>query len=353
MSVSRGPLFPRRGLSTEDLAVGLRILADLLDAGLPLTRALVAFRGVSPGAWPDAVPGLLAAVREGRGMARALEECPLRIPVIVVGLVRAGEAGSGLVLAMRRAADHAEADATTRASIRAALTYPLLVAVTGVGALAVMLGVVLPRFAVVLSDLQQSLPPATRFVLATAEAARIAFIPGLALAVVAGLALEEALRRPDGRRVVHRFLLAVPGVGTIRWASATARLSAALGALLESGVTLRHGLRSAASAIGDAEISARLESARLRVDAGDGVGRVFDELGVMTPLAAHLVAAGEESGRLPGMLAFAARIEHARAERLTKAGVRLLEPSLILVFAGLVALVAAAMLQAVYAVRPA
>jgi len=336
----------------EDLAVGLRILADLLDAGLPVTRALHAFGGVAPRVWVQVTPQLLAAVREGRGLARALEESALDVPPIVIGLVRAGEAGSGLAEAMRRAANHAEQDAATAASVRAALAYPALVAVAGTGAVVVMVGVVMPRFASLLADFDQSLPPVTRLVLGAAEAARASFLPMAVALVVAVVGVQEALRRPEGRRTIHRLLLAVPGLGTVRWASASARLSSALGALLESGVTLRTGLRSAAPAVGDSEIEARLELARTRVEAGDGLGRAFDELGVVTPLAARLVAAGEESGRLPGMLAFAARMEQARAERLTKAGVRLIEPTLILAFAGIVALVAAAMLQAVYAVRP-
>jgi type II secretory pathway component PulF len=52
------------------------------------------------------------------------------------------------------------------------------------------------------------------------------------------------------------------------------------------------------------------------------------------------------------MLEHASRIESERAERIVKAAVRLVEPALIIVFGGLVALVAAALLQAVYAVRP-
>lgn len=349
----RDPAEQKSTISADDLAVGLRILADLLDAGMPLTQALHALSSVAPRAIADIVPELRAAVREGSGLARALDESSEQFPPIVTGLVRAGEAGSGLPIAMRRAADYAEQDATTRAALQSALAYPVLVAVAGVFALALMLGVVLPRFAAVLGNLQQTLPPLTQFVVATAALARNAAAPALVLAVVAVLLLQGAMVRADGRRAVHRVLLAVPGVGTVRWANATARFAAALSALLESGVTLRQGLRHASAAIGDDELAARLDTARKRLDRGESLGRAFEELRVVTPVAARLVAAGEESGRLPGMLAFAAKIEFARADRLARNGVRLVEPSLILVIALIVAVVAAAMLQAIYAVGPA
>ncbi len=53
------------------------------------------------------------------------------------------------------------------------------------------------------------------------------------------------------------------------------------------------------------------------------------------------------------MLAHAARIEDDRAEQRVRSLVRVLEPAMIIVFGGVVALVAAALLQAVYSVRPA
>lgn len=342
----------RRSIDADELAIGLRILADLIDAGLPLTRVLQAFAGVAPPRWRDVTPHLLTGVKEGRGLARSMEDSAIVIPPIVLGLVKAGESGSGLPAAMRRAAEHAEASAATQAAVRSAIAYPAMIAVVGSGAIVMMVAVVLPRFSAVLAELQQTLPPLTQLVLTTADMFRRwsgALVGALVLAIIA---LHQALQRQEGRRVVDRFLLRLPLIGTIRWAGATARFAGSLGAMLECGVALRTGLRHAASAIGDEEIVARLETARGRIDTGEPVGRALDSLGVITPLAARLIAAGEESGRLPGMLAFAARLEHARAERLTRTAVRFIEPSLILVFAVIVGVVATAMLQAIYSVRP-
>ena len=52
------------------------------------------------------------------------------------------------------------------------------------------------------------------------------------------------------------------------------------------------------------------------------------------------------------MLDHAATLEGEHAERLVRTATRVLEPALVLVFGALVALVAAALLQAVYSVRP-
>jgi general secretion pathway protein F len=107
-----------------------------------------------------------------------------------------------------------------------------------------------------------------------------------------------------------------------------------------------------ASAAGDAAISARLLSARETIVTGGTVAAALAEQRAVSTTMVRLVHAGEESGQLATMLAHAARLEGDHAASLIKSTVRLLEPGLILLFGGVIALAAAALLQAVYAVRP-
>jgi general secretion pathway protein F len=141
-------------------------------------------------------------------------------------------------------------------------------------------------------------------------------------------------------------------VGRARLASSTARVAAALAGLLESGVPLASAVIHAARAAGDAAVARRLLSAREQVVAGGRFGAAVEAQRALTPTAVRLVRAGEETGRLAAMLAHAAQLEGARAESIVKGAVRLIEPLLILGFGGLIALVAGALLQAIYSVRP-
>jgi len=342
----------RARLAPADLALGLRMLATLLESGLPVGRALSAFEPLAPGAWRSALPVVREAVREGQSLATALSRAPVEVPPVVVGIVQAGEAGSGLATAVRRAADLTEASAATRAAVRNALAYPLILAGAGAASLALMVGVVLPRFAVILADLGQQLPPTTRLVLAAASAVRTLTLPALAVAVVGSVAWRAWVATAEGRERWHGMLLASPVVGPVRQAAATARVAAALGALLESGVPIAPALLHAARAAGDAAVGARLLATRDAVITGQGLARSLAATNAVTPTAVRLVRAGEESGRVAAMLAHTATLEGERAAERVKATVRLLEPALILAFGGLIAFVAAALLQAVYSVRP-
>jgi type II secretory pathway component PulF len=342
----------RQRLPSRDLALGLRVLADLLEAGLPLARALAALGDLAPASWQAAIPPLLAAVREGKSLAVAFEEAPMDVPPLVIGIARAGEAGAGLGAAMRRAADHTENVAATRAAIRGALAYPLVVAAAGCTSIGLMVGVVLPRFARILADLGETLPWSTRLVLGAADVVHTLLVPMILAAIGGAVAIRAWHETDAGRRALDTFLLGAPVLGTIRWCGASARALSSLAALLESGVAIRVALVFAARSTGDAEIERRVLDARTRVVAGHALSFALRESNALTTTAMRLIRAGEESGRLVGMLQHAAKLDHDHADRLTRAAVRLIEPMLILAFAGIIGVVSAALLQAVYTVRP-
>jgi general secretion pathway protein F len=339
-------------ISTGDLALGLRVLADLLEAGMPLGRALRAFTDMAPRSWAPAIPAMERAVREGSTLASALEGAPLAIPQLVIGVARGGEGGIGLAPAIRGAADHMEAMAATRAAIRAALAYPIVLAVGGLLSTGLLVVVVLPRLARVLAELGQSLPLSTRIVLSAGVAAQGFALPVCALAAVVAVIVHRWLATPQGARSADAFLLGVPVLGGIRHSAATARATSSLAALLESGTPMRRALVYMAQAAGDAEIQRRITEAGAQLWTGTGIGDALAAQKALSEPALRLVRAGEESGRLADMVRHASRIERERAERLTRTLVRLLEPTLVLAFAGIIGVVAVALLQAVYSVRP-
>ena len=350
---SRGPRRERREpLAAGDLALGLRILANLLESGLPVTRALHAFDDLAPRAWRGALPAIRQRVREGKSLASALADAPLQIPPLVIGIAQAGEAGAGIGPSVRRAAELSEATAEMQAAVRSALAYPMVVAAAGVCAITVLITVVLPRFAKILGDLGQALPPSTQLVLRGADVAHTLLLPVFLSSIAAFAAWRVWTGTPIGRQRWHALLLAVPGVGSVRRRTATARMAHSLAALLESGVPIGTAMGHAARASGDAEIEARLLAARSKINAGQPLSQAIESTRAVGPTTAKLVRAGEETGRLPSMLTHAAKIEQQGADQVVKTGVRMLEPILLLTFASVVALIAAALLQAIYSVRP-
>jgi type II secretory pathway component PulF len=342
----------RAKIRPAELALGLRILSDLLDAGLPMSRALAAFEELAPKSWSVGLPHIREAVREGRSLVAAFQTSGLEFPPLVLGVIHAGEAGGHLATAVRRAADFTETSAATRSAIRAALVYPAVLAVAGASAIGLLIGVVLPRFVEILSDLGQSMPASTRMVITIANAVRSGALPAVGVIITLVICWSIWTSTVNGRRRWHDWLLATPLIGLIRHRMGTAHATAALASLLESGVTLPIALNHAARATGDGALEARILASRERVLSGHRLGAAMAETRALTPTGIRLVRAGEDTGRLASMLHHAAKIEGEQAQQSVKGAVRLLEPVLILIFGAVVAFVAAALLQAIYSVGP-
>jgi general secretion pathway protein F len=335
--------------ATRQQATVFQSLAAYVEAGVPLEKALQATERVTSGVLRDALSRSAQRVREGSSLGSALA-AEQRFSAVTIGLVRAGERGVGLGPALSHAAAQLEREAETDARVRTALTYPALLAVVGTGSIALIVLFVIPRFAALLGDLGQALPLATRLLLAASDAVRhyglVGGVLGVAVAVVALRLIGEH------RAAWHAWLLRLPLVGALRHALASARAARTLGALLGTGTPALAALDIARDAAGDAAVATRMAATRSRVAEGQALTPALAATSALTPSALQLTAIGEGAGRLPALLAKAAELDEREAERRLKTLVSFLEPGLILLFAGLVAFVAAALLQAVYALRP-
>lgn len=340
-------------VGSEDLALGLRALSTLLVAGLPISRAMRLLAESAPEAWRRALPDLQRRIEQGQSLGDALERSPLPFPPHTIGIVRAGEAGSGLAAAVERAAHGLEERAETRSELRKALSYPLLLFVTGSACIALLVGVVLPRFAGLLMETDQALPAVTRFVLRLGELGQPGLLATLVLGFGCAAGWHASASHPGALAWRHGLLLRVPWIGPIRRSSASANVCSALASLVDCGVPIATALPEAARASGDAEIERRLRSVRRRIIVGESFSAALAAERAMTPSAIRLVRVGEETGELPAMLEHAARIESRQSLRRVQTLVRFVEPGMILAFGGVVMLIAAALLQAMYGLRPA
>ena len=341
-------------LSAEHMANGLRLLASMLGAGLPLDRALGVLIHVAPTGWSaESLESLRARAREGVRLSDALEATVVELPDFIRGLIAAGDANGSLVESLTRAAEELAAARAARAAPRAAPAYPALLAVSGTVAVGVLVGIVLPRFATLIADLGQALPLSARIVLAASELIRAAVLPGIIVAITSAIAWRRWV--DSSQRARERWaglVLGVPVVGRMRFMSAASRATATLGALLATGIPIGTALSQAGRASGDAAVERRIEDARERVLTGEPLSRALDLTHAVPSSVVQLARAGEAIGDLAGMLSYAARLDRERVRSELRTMVRLVEPGIILVFGGVVALVAASLLQTVYAVRP-
>lgn len=343
---------PRRPLRRGDLALVFRSLATFVEAGIPLERAIEAAIETGSESVRAGLNTVLAGLRRGASLDEALGEASGFVPEGVRGVVRAGERAGRLAGTLAELADHLEQEAALEAKVRQALAYPTLLLVVGVASVTLIVSWVVPRFGAILSEAGQELPWLTRGLLGAASFASVA-LPALMVATAAVLILGRRwLTEPAKQLAWHRLLLSVPWIGPLRQTLAAARLSRTLGTALQSGMAALPALTIAADAAGDHAIADRVRLALAKVANGARIVPSLAEVGAAPAQVLQLMSAGEGSGRLAAMSLKAAEVAALDATSRLNTIVSMLEPTMIIVFGGLVAIVAAGLLQAVYAIRP-
>jgi len=124
-----------------------------------------------------------------------------------------------------------------------------------------------------------------------------------------------------------------------------------VGELLAGGAPLILALQDARDCMTDSVARGETERIRVQVREGSSLHASIGEGAVFPPVLSQLVALGEDSGRLADFLLKAAELLEKKTEQTLERLVALLEPAMIVGFGGIVAIVALALLQAIYGVN--
>jgi len=350
-ALSFGPVFGRR-VNQWALLHFTQELATLLGAGLPLDRTLSTLSNLVEGEEFKKVVGqLLEGVRAGKPLSATMAEHPRLFPRLYVNMIRAGESGGVLDSVLRHLADYLQHTLELREEIKSALTYPVVLGVVASFSLMVLFVYVIPRFSLIFKDVRQALPWITMLVIDFSYAlSRYGWIV-LILLLLLGVATVFYVRSPEGRLQWDRFRLRLWIVGDLLREIEAARFSRTLSALLRGGVPLLDALGTVRGVMGNRLVERAIAQVQTRVKEGKGMVAPLTESGVFPPLALHMIAVGEETGKLEGMLASVAAHYDQEVKRTTKRLTALLEPALILSMGLVIGLVVISMLLAIFSIH--
>ena len=341
------PVFVR--FSRSDLASMTRQLSTLLRAGLPLVQALEALvEQMEKPAVRKTLSGVRNLVNEGAAFHEALAQYPRVFPPMYIQMCRAGEAGGFLDEIMRRLAGTLEKEVQIRGRIAAALVYPVVMTVIGGGLLLFLLAFVVPQVISIFSDLGEKLPLPTRILLfLSGVISRYWFLMILAAVGLLGLYVFLNRSRRFGM-TLDAWKLKIPIFGGLFLKVAMVSLSHILGPLLVSGVPLIRALEVVGDVLGNRVLSEAVQQAGVSVSRGGSLADAFRASGVFPPILPRVVAVGEQSGDLSGMLTGIADTYEEEVGRTIQAMTAALEPILIVVMAVMVFFVVVSILLPIF-----
>ena len=311
-------------------------IANLLTAGIPLDRALSITSELTERAeFRASVNDVLRALRGGRSFGDALAARPDYFSDIYVNMVRAGEASGSLAPIFERLSEYERTRDELRGYIISAMVYPALLSVVGMGSITLLLYFVVPRFASVFAESHMKIPLPTQILLQTSEIVKAYGLWVLLALAAAVSALRFHIGTTAGRLWWDGFKLRIPMFGDVIRKAQSAQFARAMGTLISNGVPLVQTLTISRAIMTNRRMSDALEIVAQGIKRGEGVSTPLTRSGQFPLLLSHLIAVGEETGRLDAMFLRAADIYDADTRSAIKRFTSLFEP-LIILFMGVV-----------------
>ncbi len=320
-------------VSLDALALFTRQFSAMLDAGIPLAQALAFFSEGDDGKLPQVIGTVYSRVVTGSPLSHALRGFPTIFSEVYVALVETGENSGRLTGTFRRLSELLEKQVRMQKRLIASLTYPAVLLVVSLSCIAVFVLFILPMIEPVFRSLNVELPLPTRILLGF----RTFFLPICALlALLAGAAWfgRPAWQGYLERNVVlhrqlARFPLKLPLVGPVLRKIIVSRVLYAMATMLEAGMTLVNALSRSAAVAGNEWVKHRVGVvARGLIIDGDSVSQAFFASEVFPESAIALVAVGEESSNLVGMIQYTATMHEEDADAALTMVSQALEPLL-------------------------
>lgn len=326
-------------LNARALALTTRQLATLI-AVTPVEEALCTLTAQAEQPRTRQVLSKVhAGVLEGRRLAEAMAAEPRAFPPLYRAMVAAGESSGALQPILERLADGLEREQQVRGKVVTALVYPLVLAVVALGVIAALMTFVVPKVVDQFDSMGQTLPLLTRIVIALSDAMRVG---GWAVLLVLGLGavgFTAAMRNPAFRLRIDTAILTLPVIGRLTRDLHGARMARTLATMTASGLPVLEGLTITARTVHNRRLRLATEAMADAVREGGGLSAAMRRADVFPPILVTMTASGENSGRLEPMLERAADYLEREFSTFTAVMLSLLEPAIIVVMGGVVALI--------------
>lgn len=340
-----------QGVSLKEKITFTRNLALIVKAGLSLPQGLeVLAKETSSPLLKLILADVKGEVARGNAFSESLARYPRAFNPFYTNMVKTGEASGTLDSILYSLAIHMEKEKALRSKVTSALIYPAVILVVMSIVLTAMMVFVVPRLTAVFQSFNAQLPITTRAMIALSNFIVAHFILLLVLIVgmLVGIWFFFGRMRP-GKIALSWITLHIPVFRILTKKINTARTARALQTLIKSGLPILEALSITSEVLQNHFYKEMLLDAKKGVEKGKALHDVLASYGhLYPPLAAQLVAIGEQTGSLDLVLTDLADFYEEEVDNVTKNLSSIIEPLLMLIIGAAVGFLAISMLQPIY-----
>ncbi len=317
----------REKITTNDVANFTRQLSTMINAGLPITEALLILRSQAKKSMQTVVAQLLADVEAGDSFSNALIKHPKVFGKTYIALVKSGEVGGVLDAVLMRLADNLEKQQEFGSKVKGALIYPVIIVfgmfVVGI----IMLVFVIPRLLSLYSDLNAELPVPTKILIGVSDFFVHYWFIVFALLGIGFYVLRLYRATPEGRRKIDELIFKIPVYGDLQRQIILTDLTRTLAMMVGAGVPILDALHITSEVVGNTLVSDALIDASNQVEKGFPVAFAFSKHPEAFPfILSQMIAVGEETGKMDEILGKISHIFEVESDEKVKGLTAAIEP---------------------------
>ncbi|MFH1246102.1 MAG: type II secretion system F family protein, partial [Candidatus Omnitrophota bacterium] len=344
----KGARFFRR-ISRRDLTTWTRQLANLLDSGLTLYKALIVLTQQTENRdFQTVIRQVADMVKEGHSLSESLAVYPRLFNNIYISMIKTGEVSGSLGNVLRRLSDFGEKQEDLWAKVQQALAYPILMATVGLAAVIVLFTFIIPKLVTLFEEMGQILPLPTRILIAVNRA----FLDYWWL-ISAGLffaffTIKRTLSTVKGRMAFDHFKLGLPVLGRFFKNVQITDFSRTLGTMLSNGVPILQAMNSVFQTCTDGVLREEIKQISQEIREGSTLARGVAKRKYFPILFVNMTALGEEAGTLEQALLKVAENYEKETDQTIRLWTTLIEPLMILLVGSVIAFMIFSMLLPIF-----
>lgn len=325
-------------------------LATLIAGGVPLVRAVSLLGEYASNPTLGYVLTQVAKdISSGQSLHEALAQHPKTFSHIWLSLVEAGEMGGQLAETLQQVALYTKTQEGMKSKIITAITYPAILGLSSVGVLIYFVIGIVPTFAQIFKDFNLDLPMITVIVLNVSGVLVNHGVLIIAAIVISFVLFRFYIKTTDGRKRWHSFLLSMPLFGNFLKNIYYDRMLSTLSTLLRSGVTILNAILVLEDSFdSNVIIQNALKVVRAEVAAGKSISESFRSTGVFPGLMTEMMLMGEESGKLPGIIATLSKFYSDQVEQFIARFSAVIDPILICGVGALIGIIVASIFLPIF-----
>lgn len=334
----------------KDVALFARELGTLLDAGIPLDKSLTNIIEQTENIYlKKAIIEIKGDILQGESFSKSISKHPAIFPEVYSSLIEVGEQTGTYEKALLRLADLEEANLRLRNKVITALFYPLIMLFFLGGIMTFLMSVVIPQIQEMFVQLNVELPLITKIVIGISNImVSYKIIFPILIVVIIYYFFHKWYQTLEGRIKVEQTLLKIPILGTLLQKVVLARFSRNLGVMLENRVPLITALQIVTKIVNHKIFEKEIQDAIDKIKEGTKISDAFQNSIIMTYMVKGMISAGESTDNLATMVLKIADIIDDEVDATIQRFSSLIEPAMIVLMGGLIAIIMSAILLPIY-----